>query len=248
MIHELYPHYFTNDKTTVPNKKILLEKATKIIAISESTKRDILKIYPHIPAEKIDIVYLAHTVNTGIQTKVDTPENYILFVGNRAAYKNFIFFLKAMLPVLKDRKDLYILCAGGNAFNEEETHLIQESGVRDQLIQRNFKDSELADYYKKALCFVFPSEYEGFGIPVLEAMACGCPVVLTNHSSFPEVAGDAGIYFELNNSTDLKEKIMRLLDHIEIREEYKLKGIAQADKFNWKKTTDECLKVYQTVL
>ncbi|MGY0039758.1 glycosyltransferase [Pedobacter sp. NJ-S-72] len=160
-----------------------------------------MRIYPNIPAEKIDIVYLAHTIKTEVQTEVQTPENYILFIGNRTVYKNFIFFLKAVVPILKNRKDLFILCAGGNDFNEEETQLISESGVGDQLIQRNFKDSELADYYKKALCFVFPSEYEGFGIPVLEAMACGCPVVLTNHSSFPEVAGDAGIY--TSNSTIL---------------------------------------------
>jgi len=248
MIHELYPHYFTNDKTTVPNKKILIESAAKIIAISESTKRDILRIYPSIPAQKIDIVYLAHTIKMDAQTEIQTPENYILFVGNRTVYKNFIFFLKAALPILRNRKDLFILCAGGNSFNEEEIQLINESGVRDQLIQRNFKDSELADYYKKALCFVFPSEYEGFGIPVLEAMACGCPVILANHSSFPEVAGDAGIYFKLNHAADLKEKLILLLDNPDIRNDYKLKGLTQASKFNWKKTTDECLKVYQTIL
>jgi glycosyltransferase involved in cell wall biosynthesis len=248
MIHELYPHYFTNDKITVPNKKILIARANRIITVSENTKKDLLRIYPDIPASKIDVVYLAPTINTAIQTEIETPENYILFVGNRTLYKNFIFFLKAVLPILKNRKDLFILCAGGNAFNKEERQLIDESGIKNQLIQRNFKDSELADYYKKALCFVFPSEYEGFGIPVLEAMACGCPVVLANHSSFPEVAGDAGVYFELNNASDLKEKLALLLDNIQIRQEYKLKGLNQARKFNWETTTNKCLKVYQAAL
>ncbi|MBB5635650.1 glycosyltransferase involved in cell wall biosynthesis [Pedobacter cryoconitis] len=248
MIHELYPHYFTNDKITVPNKKLLIEKAARIITVSENTKRDLLRIYPDTPASKIDIVYLAPSINTEAPIEIEAPENYILFVGNRTIYKNFIFFLKAVLPILKSRKDLFILCAGGNGFNEEENQLINESGVKDQLIQRNFKDSELAGYYKKAICFVFPSEYEGFGIPILEAMACGCPVVLTKNSSFPEVAGDAGIYFELNNASELKEKLITLLDDTRIRQEYKLKGLVQSGKFSWKITADKCLKIYQSVV
>lgn len=247
MIHELYPHYFLDDKYTVPHKKLLIENAAKIIAISESTKRDILKVYPDISPKKIEIVYLAHTIKTTSQIKISVPENYILFVGNRAAYKNFTFFLNAISELLKERKDLFLLCAGGNSFNIEEVKLIDSLGLTDQVIQHKFKDAELPAYYKKAICFVFPSEYEGFGIPVLEAMACSCPVVLANHSSFPEVAGEAGVYFELSNSIDLKNKVQSLLDNAEIRKMYIQKGLEQAAKFNWKKTTDECLKIYQSV-
>ncbi|QNK62660.1 glycosyltransferase family 4 protein [Pedobacter sp. PAMC26386] len=247
MIHELYPHYFLDDQYTVPHKKLLIEKAAKVIAISESTKRDILKVYPHISPEKIEIVYLAHTIKTTSKTEINVPENYILFVGNRSAYKNFTFFLKAISGILKEKKDLFLLCAGGNTFNTDEIQLIDSLELTNQVIQRKFQDAELPAYYKKANCFVFPSEYEGFGIPVLEAMACSCPVVLANHSSFPEVAGEAGVYFELSNATDLKDKVKNLLDNIEIRKMYIQKGLEQAAKFNWKKTTDECLKIYQSV-
>ncbi|MDO7744526.1 MAG: glycosyltransferase family 4 protein [Pedobacter sp.] len=248
MIHEIYPSYFANDKSTVPNKKTLIENATKIIAISESTKNDIIKIYPNIPEDKIEVVYLAHTIKTETSIRLDLPEKYILFVGNRSIYKNFFFFLNAIADLILETPDLYIVCAGGNSFTKEEIELINKLDITDRIVQRNFKDAELACYYKQALCFVFPSEYEGFGIPVLESMACGCPVVLANHSSFPEVAADAGIYFELNDSNDLKGKIYSLINDSELRKQYSLKGIDQAKKFTWKKTAEESLKVYQSVI
>src|SRR5690606_17671831 len=98
----------------------------------------------------------------------------------------------------------HLVCAGGNEFTEEEWQLINKYGLREKVLQQNFADADLDSYYRNALCFVFPSQYEGFGIPVLESMACGCPVVLSNHSSFPEVAGNAGAYFEQDNAEDLK--------------------------------------------
>ncbi|WP_200816319.1 glycosyltransferase family 4 protein [Pedobacter nyackensis] len=248
MIHELFPQYFRDDIVTVPNKKLLLEMATKIIAISNSTKNDILVLYPHVDASKIEVVHLAHAIKPELEIKLDLPQEYVLFIGNRGLYKNFTFFLKALAPVLKQNAQIHLLCAGGNPFTEEENQLISELNLEQQVIQQNFQDVELAIYYKKALFFVFPSEYEGFGIPVLESMACGCPVILANHSSFPEVAGEAAVYFELNNTADLTDKITLLLEDPKLRESYRLKGLEQAKKFNWKKTAMDCLNIYKKVL
>ena len=248
MIHELFPHYFNNDYNNVENKKLLIEKATKIIAISESTKNDILKIYPHIDSSKIEVVYLSCNINTSQITHLKLPEEYILFVGSRNNYKNFIFFINAVAPILKSKPDLFVVCAGGNKFNNSEIILLENLGISNQIIQNNFEENELYTYYFNAKCFVFPSEYEGFGIPVLEAMKCSCPVVLANHSSFPEVAGDAGVYFELNNQLDLKNKINELLDDNDLRNSYIQKGLVQAAKFSWEKTANECLKVYQKAI
>jgi glycosyltransferase involved in cell wall biosynthesis len=248
MIHELYPHYFTNEPETIHNKKLLIERSTKIIAISENTKKDLLHFYPHIDPGKIEVVYLAHTANPVIIKDVNLPEKYILFVGKRSVYKNFDFFLKAVRPVIQQHPDLYIFCAGGDPFTSGELSLIKSSGLGGRLIQKNFEDKELAGFYKNALCFVFPSEYEGFGIPILEAMSAGCPVILTNNSSFPEVAGDAGIYFETNNAADLEKKLGELLVDSELRELHIDKGIKQAAKFNWKKTAQETMKVYELAL
>ena len=248
MIHEIFPEYFTNDLITVKFKKELIEKAKIIIAISESTKRDILKIYPYINRSKIEIVYLSHSIKIDEKVNISLPDKYILFVGNRSIYKNFIFFLKSVAPILINDSSLYIVCAGGDKFNDQEIKLIEDLNIISQIIQQNFEDYELASYYSNARCFVFPSEYEGFGIPVLESMACGCPVILANHSSFPEVAGNAGIYFELNNGADLRSKIENLLEVEELRSKYIDKGFEQVKKFSWEKTTKECLKVYRKAI
>lgn len=248
MIHELFPHYFEDHIITIENKRRLIDKATKIIAVSNNTKKDILAIYPHIDPSKIEVVYLAHSVQPECNIQPDLPEKYVLFVGNRSLYKNFIFFLEAISPVLRQHPDTHLLCAGGNAFTETELQLIQKLNISQQVIQQNFRDEELANYYKNAQFFVFPSEYEGFGIPVLESMSYGCPIILANHSSFPEVAEDAGLYFELNNLTDLTSKITLLLEEPKQREKYSLKGIEQAKKFSWKKTATESLAVYKKVI
>ncbi len=248
MIHELFPHYFTRDLHTVKNKKLLLENATKVIAVSQNTKKDILKIYPHIDSTKIEVVYLSHSVKTTQNAKVNLPKEYVLFVGNRKNYKNFIFFLNAVAPILKAYPKLFVVAAGGNKFTKDEQQLIRKLGVSNQILHQNFEDLELAAYYSQAKCFVFPSEYEGFGIPVLESMACGCPIVLANHSSFPEVAGEAGVYFELNNESDLKNKILKLIEDNDFRVKHIQMGLQQAQKFSWKKTASECLDVYKKAI
>ncbi|MFA6275471.1 MAG: glycosyltransferase family 1 protein [Pedobacter sp.] len=247
MIHEIYPTYFTADDLALNHKKGLIEKATKIIAISESTKRDILKIYPNTPAEKIEVVHLAGGIDDQSTLDLELPKSYILFVGNRAHYKNFNFFFKSIAPILKENPSLYLVCAGGNEFTPEELLLIKQQGVANQVMQRNFKDAELASYYLNAKCFVFPSVYEGFGIPVLEAMSCGCPIVLANHSSFPEVAGDAGIYFELEDEADLRAKVSTLVFNEDLRAEFKQKGLVQCKKFGWGKTAKECISIFNSI-
>jgi glycosyltransferase involved in cell wall biosynthesis len=245
MIHDLFPQYFTRDKYTVSRKKLLLEKATRVIAVSENTKKDILEFYPHIDADKIDVVYLSQSIDTVSKVNVGLPEKYILFVGNRTIYKNFNFFIEAVAPLLHADSNLFVVAAGGNGFEKDEAGLLQKLQISSQVIQQNFEDNELASYYSQAQCFAFPSEYEGFGIPVLEAMACGCPVVLAYHSSFPEVAGDAGVYFELHNGEDLKSKIQNLLEDQTLRQDYSRKGIERAAQFSWKQTAMGCLESYR---
>jgi glycosyltransferase involved in cell wall biosynthesis len=246
MIHELFPEYFKNDTLmVVENKKYLIEKATRIIAVSESTKRDVIKIYPHIDNSKIDVVYHGCSIKQ-VYKEIDYLNvNYILFVGVRDNYKNFTFLVTSIAEFLINNRDLFLICAGGGAFNTIENELICKFGLENQVFQRSFQEDELATFYKEAKCLVFPSLYEGFGIPVLESMTCGCPVVLARHSSFPEVAGNAGVYFELNNSKDLSDKIEMLVQDESLRKEYSQKGLEQVKKFSWQKAADECLIIYK---
>jgi len=248
MIHELFPNYFNDAYIIIKNKCLLIERATKIIAVSENTKKDILKIYPRIDQSKIEVIYHGNSITINQKIKVKLPENYILFVGSRENYKNFNFLINAIIDLLKKDVTLKILCAGGGKFTNKEIEFLENLEIRNQVIQLNFEENQLGIFYKKAKCFVFPSSYEGFGIPVLESMACGCPIILTNFSSFPEVAGNAGIYFELNDEKDLKNKIEVLLENESMRKEYSLRGLEHIKKFNWHDAANQCLKVYQDTI
>lgn len=250
MIHELFPQYFTDDNTTSTpeNKLMLMEKATKIIAVSQNTKNDIIKVYPHIDPLKIEVIYHGNSIKVHPNVKVDLPSNYILFVGVREKYKNFIFFIDSIKDLLKNDPSLHVICAGGGKFKSDEISYIASLGLEKQILHKTFKENELGTFYKNAKCFVFPSMYEGFGIPVLESMACGCPIVLAKHSSFPEVAGDAGVYFDLNSPADLKSKIQQLLTDKNLRKEYSEKGLKQVEKFTWDKAAEQCFELYKKAI
>ena len=247
MIYELFPEFFIDDQKVVSNKLFLMEHATRIIAVSENTKKDIINIYPHIDTSKIDVVYHGSSIKIN-KSEVSLPENYVLFVGTRAFYKNFIFLVNSITELLQNDSNLYLICAGGGDFETNEKKFIRKLGIEKQIIQKHFEEDELGVFYNKAKCFVFPSLYEGFGIPILEAMTCGCPVVLTNQSSFLEVAGSAGVYYELNNEEDLKNKIKDLVQMEYLRREFSLKGLEQVKKFSWNKAADECLAVYKKAI
>jgi len=248
MINELFPGKASRDKLTVKNKLLLMQQAAKIMAVSQNTKNDILKLYPFIDEARIDVIYLAQSLTGAHKTVKDLPPDYILFVGSRVGYKNFDFFIEAIAPILENDKTLSLICAGGGSFSKEEKTRINKIGLSNRVIQRDFTNDELAAYYKAARVFVFPSAYEGFGIPVLEAMYCGCPVVLPYHSSFPEVAGDAGVFFELNNKKDLADKVMLILNNGSLRTEYIQKGKVQEAKFSWENTVNKCIETMESAL
>jgi glycosyltransferase involved in cell wall biosynthesis len=183
MIHELFPEYYVHESLSIVKDKLLLmEQATMIIAVSQNTKKDILQLYPHIDASKIEVIYHGSSIVIDKAANVHLPAEYILFVGERANYKNFQFLLHSVAELLKSSPQLHLVCAGGGKFKKEELHLFKKMGLEKQIIQRSFKENELGLFYAGAICFVFPSLYEGFGIPVLESMACGCPVLLGHHS------------------------------------------------------------------
>lgn len=246
MIHELFPEYFSNDPYRVTeHKKELIYKATRIIAVSHNTKKDILRIFPDIDSEKIHVIYHGSSIKIKEYSKVNLPKNYILYVGSRADYKNFRFLVSAIKPILKENPDLVLLAAGGGEFKDDEINYIEDKGLSRQIKQKNFEEDQLGHFYKNAKVFVFPSQYEGFGIPVLESMACGCPIILSNSASFPEVAGDAGIYFDTTSEEDLRSKIRMLLDDDNLRTQFSEKGLEQVKKFDWKVAAEQCLEVYR---
>ncbi len=242
MIHELY---YKND-VTVLKKKNLIEKADGIIAISESTKKDLIDIL-NIKPEKIQVIYLANSLEISEvgQRVIKIP--YILYVGNRGEYKNFETCLKAFAES-KFKNEVLFVCFGGGNFTQSECALINELGLERQVKQFFGDDKVLANLYKYAELFVYPSKYEGFGLPPLEAMKYGTPVVVSNTSSIPEVVGDAGIYFDPDAVDDICFKIDTVLSSIEIQKQLAEKGKQREKMFSWDKCAKETVTFYQRVI
>jgi glycosyltransferase involved in cell wall biosynthesis len=239
------------DNSSHAQKQELLNKAAKIIAVSENTKADLLEFYD-IKPEKIEVVYHATAFKNHKQPAdfyLKTPEKYLLYVGSRNEYKNFLGFIKAIAPVLVKNPEIHLLCAGGGVFTENEQNIIDILNLQTQVNHFPFHtDNTLYALYQKALAFVYPSFYEGFGIPILEAFACGCPVVLSNTSCFPEVAQEAALYFNPESQEDMAAKIEEIIQNETLRKNLILKGIIRQEDFSAEKTAQQTLAVYKSIL
>lgn len=248
MVHELYPEmYPTNDKTR-EWKRRSLKYASKIIAISENTRQDVVRFYG-LNEKKVDVIHLASSLRAIDTTKsLQFPGKYLLFVGQRLRYKNFPFFIRAVAPLMQQDSDLTIVCAGGGGFSPEESALFDSLGVAGRVSQLSVPDETLAALYGNARAFVFPSLYEGFGIPVLEAFACGCPVVLAESSCFPEVAGDAALYFDPRDEGALRSVLERIVKDESLRRDLRSRGFIRGEEFSWDKTASKTKTVYESLL
>jgi len=249
MIHEKLQDNFSSKDKTTEYKKLLCEKATKIIAISESTKNDLIEIFG-IDDSKIEVVYLGNSLiasNENIKA-LQLPQKYILFVGSRGVYKNFNTFIRGVTGVLNSDKDLSVVCVGGGLFNAKEIELFDTLKINNQVFQYTLDDDQLFSFYKSAELFVFPSLYEGFGIPVLEAFACDCPLVCSETSSLPEIAENGAEYFNPSNEISICKAIQNVLDSTERKEVLRKNGRERLKSFSWEKTSIETKKIYESIL
>jgi glycosyltransferase involved in cell wall biosynthesis len=247
MIHERFAAG-AKDDPTIARKKELATKADRIIVVSESTKRDVVEMLG-IPSDKIHVTYLANSLQApSTRTPLKgMPESYLLYVGDRRGYKSFTFMLQALDQVFARYQDLNLLCVGGPAFTETERRMIEASRGSGRIKRIHVSDDELAQLYSGALVYINPSQYEGFGLPVLEAMACRCPTLLSRVSSLPEVGGPAARYFEVNDQRSFLDALLPLLEDEELRERMKEAGVKQAAKFSWKETARRTKAVYMSL-
>jgi glycosyltransferase involved in cell wall biosynthesis len=249
MIHEKYAEYFENSIDST-NKRRLCEKADKIIAISNSTKKDLVDIFD-VPEEKIEVIYHATDYASIEASKptVDLKEmRYLLFTGNRYIYKNFFTFLIAVSPILKKYNDLQLICTGPS-FNNLERRWIKDLDINDKVTSHFCEnDNELVYLYQHAECFIFPSLYEGFGFPLLEAFACNCPVVSSNGGSLPEIAENAAVYFEPKDIGEMRKSILNVLSDSTLKRELVEAGKLRLKDFSWNKCQTETNLLYSKVV
>ena len=210
--HEHFPDDFPPEDSTALRKQLLCTRATRIISVSKTTKNDLVETLG-IDPEKIDVVYHASSIKPGSYPEsalAELPTRYILYTGSRDGYKNFFFFVRAIADILHENRSLRLVCTGPS-LKAEERSLFDQLEIADRLVHRTASDAELAALYARAEMFVFPSLYEGFGMPTLEAFACGCPVVLSDTPAMREVAENAAIFFPPARASQLKSAVRRVL-------------------------------------
>jgi glycosyltransferase involved in cell wall biosynthesis len=247
MIHEKFKKCFSENDKTSAYKQYLAMKASKIITISDSTKKDLTEIYK-IDEKKIQTIYLGNSLLPKEQVfNHKLPSRYILFVGNRGGYKNFDLFFESIKDLLINDNELYLICVGGGKFSRIE---FEKCGLNlsKQILQFDLKDNQLSYFYQNALLFVFPSLYEGFGIPILESFACECPLVCSNTSSFLEVAGDGAYYFDPYSKISIKNAIVKVMNSDFLRRQLIANGKIILKDFSWNKTANETKKLYESLL
>lgn len=249
-VHDMISEIFSMDHSQAKQKLAVIPKAAHIIAVSEQTKKDLVRIM-NVPEEKVSVVYHGADEEPYIPSSTASfAEEYILYVGSRYVYKNFTAFCKSCVGILKRHPQLKIVCTGV-PFSPEEIQLFESLGIKDRMVHRFVQTrQELFDLYHYAITFVYPSKYEGFGIPILEAYKADCPVMLNCASCFPEIAGDAAVFFDLNSEkSDFEEQFETL---------YRLTGDERGELiqrqrermklYSWSKSAAQLADVYKEVL
>ena len=239
-------------------KYLALKHSDYIIGVSKNTLDDMIKYFPEFKNKKMQVIY--HGINndfypvekkndfTIIQNQKLYDNSYFFYFGNRRGYKNFGLLIQAYANLLKNSKDIPVLViAGGGDFDKEELKLIMEKEVLSNIIKlKKIDNNELNLLYNYCSGLIYPSLYEGFGMPVLEAMKAGSPVICSNFSSLPEVAGEAAIFINPDNISELESALYYLLDDDTRKELIKL-GLKQSRKFSWEKTYKDTLEVYNSL-
>lgn len=269
-VHDLIGSKFPNQKgvaskfywgTWLPSS---LKRADKILADSEYTKRDILEL-THVSEDHIEVVYPSghegyeprenSAIRRELFSSLGIKGSYFLFVGTIEPRKNLNRILKAFAEFIKTEKtarhfQLVVVGSKGFAGGEAYKELLANSELsEDNLIFPGYLPlSDLNELYAGALAFLFPSLYEGFGIPVLEAMASGTPVLTSTTSSLPEVAGDAALLVDPENTREIAQAMKRFAEDKQLREQLIEKGFQNIKRFSWTKAAKQVLQVYKAVL
>jgi glycosyltransferase involved in cell wall biosynthesis len=260
-VHDLVRICFPFGKETIQEKIGLrldalgLKRAEHIIAASASTKRDLVR-YLRVPEDRVTVIY------NGVDRKIFKPVSrrrfgfpYLLYVGSERPRKNLSTLLAAFAQLKSEASafgDLRLIkvgAAGRTAeFRQATLHEVKRLGLEGEVIFTEYvSDDDLAGYYSSAIALVVPSLYEGFGLPLIEAMACGCPVVASNSSSLPEVADNAALFFDPYSSEELARKLRRVITEPDLRHQLAGKGLERAELFSWGRAARETLLVYLNV-
>jgi glycosyltransferase involved in cell wall biosynthesis len=239
-----------------------VKKASKVIAVSKSTKQDLVNLL-QAPESKIEVIYEAideslldgSALNRNPQNRDYSPfltneDKYFLFLGERRPHKNIVRIIEAFAIFKQKIGSGYKLIIGGKAYASysEPEKKVKELRLAESVIFLGYiEESELPPLYRNAICFLFPSIYEGFGIPILEAMACEVPVITSNLSSMPEIAGNAALTVDPYNVNEITDAMIKITSDSILRQQLIQNGLKRVRDFSWKRAAEETLKVYEEI-
>jgi glycosyltransferase involved in cell wall biosynthesis len=264
-IHDLtflrYPHFLTPESHRYYNRQIeaAVSRADAILTDSNSTRNDVLELL-RVQPEKVTTVHLAvderfrpqpEEVVTSTRIRLGLPQHYLLFVGTFEPRKNIPSLLHAYAELRSRHSDTPPLLLVGNPgwLFESTDALLDELGLRGAVTYRsNFPSEDLPALYSGAVALILPSHYEGFGFPVLEAMACGTATIIADRASLPEIAGDAALMCDPGLPESITEAMSRVLFDSELRIALEQKGLQRAGEFSWETCCAQTLEVYRHVL
>ena len=250
MINELYPEFFPENDPLPSIKSKAVRHADGIICISHNTKNDLLNLID-IDSVKVFVTHLGFSTLPVSDLKYCNskfPEVYLLFVGKRGGHKNFSRMIKGFSNSPRLRDDFHILCFGDVSFSEDEKALFHSCGIEQNRVHHITGDDQLlACAYHGAAALIYPSIYEGFGIPTLEAMSCGCPVICSNTSSLPEVVGDSAELFDPYDIDNIQCALENVLYSLSRTSELINKGDKRYKQFTWDRCARETRDVYLSI-
>jgi glycosyltransferase involved in cell wall biosynthesis len=264
LIPIIHPEFFEFNKDTVKNSLASLDLESWILCISQSTKNDLCNYSSLVDPHRVFVTHLAasqlfYPCLDSLQKAVtcrkynipDVP--YILSLSTLEPRKNINQTIRCFLKIIEQEKiqDLNLVLVGAKGWKYDNifAEISKNPVLKDRIITTGYvADEDLAALYSGAIAFVYPSFYEGFGLPPLEAMQCGVPVITSNTSSLPEVVGDAGIMVDPKDSDMLCHSLLEVYNHPDLRQSMSQKSLAQAKKFSWEKCTQQTLAAYKTAL
>lgn len=252
MVFELFPQFYSGPNFDLfrQRKRLSIRRADAVICVSNTTRQDVLRLY-ELDADKLHVVPNAcsdifrRLDGTELPKTARIEQPFLLYVGNRGRYKNFDVLAKAY-SLWHRRKEVALVLVGGRSISESEQQLMEELAIARQVkLLRDIDDETLCRLYNRALAFVYPSVYEGFGMPLLEAMACGCPIVASRIPSTIEVAGNCPIYFDPAEEDDLINALDSALSRGRNPEHAQI-GLEKVRTYSWDKTAAQTLEVYRS--
>ena len=250
-VHDFTYEYYSSGLPRIIHsfqKKLAVSKAEAVICVSHNTKKDLMRFYPFVPEDKIHVVYNGvgeefQQLSSQDLEKYDVifERPYLLYVGDRSSYKNFSLFMQTV-----DLLEQYsAVVVGGKPFDiHEQSWSDRNYGRVKHLL--GLDTASLNAVYNRAHCLIYPSSYEGFGIPVLESMRAGCPVIAVNCSSIPEVAGNAAILLDQPDVLKVKQSVLMLEDR-SLRNSLVADGLVNAERFSWDDCFSNTVNVYESL-